>query len=147
MVDETDERPARILVVADRATAGEDLVAALHERAQEGPAQFRVVVTNPTRAELHPLHPERHDKAEEAERLLRETVPALERAVGGHVFATVSVWHDPMDAVDSVIFHEPVDEIIVALAPQGLLRRLHQDLPHRLRHHHLPVTVVEPHTV
>ena len=30
--------------------------------------QFRLVVLNPARAELHLLHPERHDKAAEAER-------------------------------------------------------------------------------
>jgi hypothetical protein len=51
----------------------------------------------------------------------------------------VSVRHDPYLAVEEVVASEPVDEFILALAPHGLLRRLHLDLPHRLAHFGLPL--------
>ena len=104
--------------------------------------QYRLVVPNPARAELHLLHPERHDKAAEAEKVLHEALFALEVAAGGRVLGSVSVRHDPMDAIEEVLFSEPIDEIILAVAGHGLSTRLHQDLAHRLKHHGIPVTVV-----
>jgi hypothetical protein len=71
-------------------------------------------VPNPARA-LHLLHPERHDRADEAEKVLHETAFGLELA-----------------------------EIILSVVPHGLATRFHQDLAHRLAHVGLPVTVV-PH--
>ena len=68
---------------------------------------------NPARAELHLLHPERHDKAEEAEQVLRAMLPDLEQAAGGRVIGSVSVRHDPMDAIEETLFTEPIDEIIL----------------------------------
>lgn len=135
-------RPARVLVVSDRTAVTPALLAAIRDRAARGPAQFRLVVTNPARAEAHPLHPERHDKAAEAERVLRAAMPDIERAAGGHVIATVSIRHDPMDAVEEVVFGEPIDEIVVAVAPHGVSHWLHQDLADRLAHLGLPVTTV-----
>jgi hypothetical protein len=90
------------------------------------------------------LHPERHEKADEAEHVLRKSLPMLEEAAGGHVIGTVSVRHDPMDAVEEVLFSEPVDEIFVEIPGHGLTRRLHLDLAHRLMHFGLPVEVVGP---
>jgi hypothetical protein len=68
----------------------------------------------------------------------------LEEAAGGRVIGSVSVRHDPMDAVEEVLFSEPIDEIMLHLAPHGLSTRLHQDLQHRLQHFGLPILVV-PH--
>ena len=136
------ERPARILVVTDRTAATPELVEAIRERALHGPSQFRVIVPNPASAELHLLHPERHDKATQAEGVLRETLPALEEAAGSPVIGSVSVRHDPLDAVEQILFHEPIDEIIVSVVEHGVARWLHQDLPHRLKHLGLPVTTV-----
>lgn len=100
------------------------------------------MVANPARAELHLLHPERHDKAVEAEQLLHRVLPVLEAAAGSRVFASVSVRHDPMDVVEEVLFSEPIEEIILAVTPHGYATRLHQDLPHRLEHFGLPITAV-----
>ena len=105
-----------------------------------------VVVPNPARAELHLLHPERHDKAHEAEKVLHAALSQLETAAGGRVIGSVSVRNDPMDAIEEIIFSEPVDEIMLAVTPHGFSTRLHQDLPHRLKHFSLPVTIV-PHDV
>jgi nucleotide-binding universal stress UspA family protein len=135
-------QPTRILVVTDRAEPSDALLDAIKHRAENADVRFRVVVPNPARAELHLLHPERHDKAHEAELVLRQALPLLERAAGGALIGTVSVRNDPMDAIEETIFSEPIDEIMLAVAPHGLATRLHQDLAHRLHHFGLPVTVV-----
>jgi hypothetical protein len=135
-------RPARILVVTDHVEPTPSLLAAIRRRAETGEVQVRLVVLNPARAELHLLHPERHDRAMEAETALRRALPMLEAAAGGPVIGSVSVRHDPMDAVEETIFSEPVDEIMLSVPTHHLAERLHQDLPHRLAHLHLPVTTV-----
>ena len=139
-----DTHVDRVLVVTDVAEPSSELLDALRRRADRSPARFRVVVPNPARAELHLLHPERHDKAAEAEQVLRRALPSLATAAGGHVVGSVSVQHDPMDAVEQVIHAEPVNEIILAVHEHGLAVRLHQDLEHRLGHLGLPVTSVRP---
>jgi hypothetical protein len=136
------ERTIRILVVTDHARPSAALLAAIRRRAADGKVKFRVVVPNPARAELHLLHPDRHDKAHEAEQVLRAALPELEAAAGGHVIGSVSVLHDPMDAIEHTMLSEPIDEIMLAVVQHGLAARLHQDLPHRLKHLGLPVTVV-----
>jgi hypothetical protein len=138
------QRTIRILVVTDHAEPSDTLLEAITHRAETRDVQFRVVVPNPARAELHLLHPERHDKVSEAERVLRQALPLLERAAGGPVIGTVSVRNDPMDAIEETIFSEPIDEIMLSVLPHGLSTRWHQDLAHRLEHLGLLVTVVAP---
>src|ERR1700712_5372609 len=101
-------RTTRILVVTDRAQPGPELIEVMRGHAGQGDVQFRVVVPNPARAELHLLHPERHDKAAEAEQVLRKALSALEAVAGGRVLGSVSVRHDPMDAVEEILFNEPI---------------------------------------
>jgi len=137
-----DARTTRILVVTDHADPSDALLEAIAYRAESGDVQFRIVVPNPARAEVHLLHPERHDKAHEAELVLRQAQPLLERAAGGPVIGSVSVRNDPMDAIEETIFSEPIDEIMLSVAPHGLSTWLHQDLAHRLQHLGLPVTSV-----
>jgi Universal stress protein family len=139
------QRTTRILVVTDHADPSDALLEAIAHRAETGDVQFRIVVPNPARAELHLLHPERHEKAREAELVLRQAQPLLERAAGGPVIGSVSVRHDPMDAIEETVFSEPIDEIMLSVAPHGLSTRLHQDLAHRLQHLGLPVSVVAAH--
>ena len=139
----TEPRTLRILVVANHADATPGLLDAIRRRAENGDVQFRVIVLNPARAELHLLHPERHDKAAEAEQALLKAMPELERAAGGPVIGSVSVRHDPMDAVEETLFSEPIDEIMLSVPEHGLATRLHQDLPRRLHHLGFPVTMVE----
>jgi hypothetical protein len=135
-------RPARVLVVSHGTAFTPELVTAVRERATRSPARFRLVVPNPARGELHLLHPERHTKADDAEHDLLRALPALEAAAGGHVLASVSVRNNPMDAVEEVLYSEPVDEIILALAAHPVAERLHQDVAHRLQHYGLPITTV-----
>lgn len=137
-----EQRLTRVLVMTDHVAPSPALLDSIRERAARSACQFRIVVANPARAELHLLHPERHDKATEAEQLLHRALPVLEAAAGSRVFASVSVRHDPIDVVEEVLFSEPIDEIILAVTPHGYATRLHQDLPHRLAHFGLPVTAV-----
>jgi hypothetical protein len=136
-------RRQRVLVITDRAEPSPSLLEAITHRAAQGDAQFRIVVVNPARAELHPLHPERHEKAVEAESVLHAAMPALTAAAGRPVIGSVSVRHDPMDAIEEVLFSEPVDAILVDVPPHRLASSLHQDLEHRLRHHGVPVVTIE----
>jgi hypothetical protein len=136
------ELTGRVLVVTDVAEPSAEVLDAIGQRAARSPAQFRVVVPNPARAELHLLHPDRHDKAHEAEQVLRRALPALEAAAGGHVIGSVSVQHDPMDAIEQVLHAEPITEILLAVHERALAVRLHQDLLHRLGRFGLPVTAV-----
>ena len=136
------ERRTRVLVVTDHAEPTAEVLAAIRGRAAESDAQFRMIVLNPARAEVHLLHPERHDKADEAEVALRRSLPDWEEAAGGPVIGSISVRHDPMDAIEETLFNEPVDEILLAVPGHHLATRLHQDLPHRLRHYEIPVTTV-----
>lgn len=138
----TDDHILRVLVLTDRADPTQALLDAIERRALTGHVQFRVVVLNPARAELHPLHPERHDRAKEAEEVLHRVNPLFEEAAGGRVIGSVSVRHDPMDAIEEALYSEPIDEIMLSVPEHTVATRLHQDLPHRLQHFHLPVSVV-----
>lgn len=142
----SEDRAHRVLVVTDHPEPTAELLAAINLRASDSPAQFRIVVPNPARAELHLLHPERHDKATEAEQLLRKALPALEAAALGPVVGSVSVQHDPMDAIEHTLAAEPLDEIMLAVHEHALAIRLHQDLAHRLAHLGIPVTLIHTDT-
>lgn len=132
----------RVLVVTDRSAATPALLDTIRGRAARGPAEFRVLVPNPGRAEWHPMHPERHDKIVEAERVLETALPLVEEAAGHAVEGDVSIRHDPMDAIEETLNSEPFDEIIIATAPHDVERWLHVDLPRRVAHLGLPVTTV-----
>ena len=136
------QRRARVLVVTDRANPSSLLLEAVAARAATGDVQFRLVVLNPARAELHLVHPERHDKAFEAECVLLDTLPLVEAAAGGRVIGTVSIRHDPVDAIEETILSEPIDEIMLALPRPGSTSWMHPDLTRRLRRFELPVTEV-----
>jgi hypothetical protein len=138
----SDDRTQRVLVVTDAAEPSRSLRDAIRHRAESGDVQFRLIVLNPARAELHPLHPERHDLAAAAEVTLRSALSQLELAAHAPVIGSVSVRHDPMDAIEETLFSEPVDEILLDVPPHHLSSWLHQDLEHRLKHFHIPVTTI-----
>jgi hypothetical protein len=138
----TDLRRQRVLVVTDTAEPSPSLLEAIRHRAEQGNAQVRLVVLNPARAELNLFHPERHDKATEAEHVLHAAMPQLTDAAGGRVIGSVSVRHDPMDAIEEVLFSEPIDEVLIDVPAHHLASMLHQDLERRLRHHHVTVATI-----
>jgi uncharacterized membrane-anchored protein len=132
----------RVLVVTDRIAAAPDLIEQIRRHAAEGPLDVRVLVPHPAPAEWHPTHPERRAKVMDAERVLRETLPALREAAGAHVDGFVSTRHDPMDAIQEQLHEAPADALVLAMPARHLEGWLHADLPHRVRHLGLPVTVV-----
>jgi uncharacterized membrane-anchored protein len=135
---------ARVLVVTDRTAATPELLEAIRMRVARGPVHVRVLVPNPAPAEWHPRHPERHDKADDARRVLADALPPIEEVVGGSVGGFVSVRHDPMDAIEETLHDEPFDELIIATTPHHIEGWLHVDLPHRASHLGLPVMSVLP---
>src|SRR4051794_2989762 len=134
--------PTRVLVVTDRITDAPDLIKEVRGHAANGPVAMRLLVPNPAPAEWHPTHPERRSKAMAAEHVLRETLPALREAAGTQVDGFVSTRHDPMDAIEEQLHEGAADALVLAMPSRHLEGWLHADLPHRVRHLGLPVTVV-----
>jgi hypothetical protein len=132
---------ARVLVVAHKTAATPALIDAVRERAQRGPAAFHLLVPNPHEAEFHPIHPERHN-LQAGEQVLALALPLLDEAAGGQVEGSVSIRHDPMDAIEELLQREDFDEIIVSTLPHRVSHWLHIDLPSRVGHLGLPVTTV-----
>jgi hypothetical protein len=131
-----------VLVVTDHGAATPALLDAVRERTARGPAEFRILVTNPARAEWSATHPERHRKVAEAQEALAAALPLVEEVAGHEVEGVVSIRHDPMDAIEETLQLQAFDEIVLALPPHGIERRLHIDLPHRLAHHGMPITTI-----
>src|SRR5437868_15298983 len=73
-----ESRAQRVLVVTDHVEPTPTLLEALRLRGEQGEVQFRLIVLNPARAEVHLLHPERHDKAAEAEATLHRALPRIQ---------------------------------------------------------------------
>lgn len=138
----------RYLVVANRTLGGEHLAALVRECLAAGPCTFHVVVPA-TPPPGHLTATEGQARAVAVRRL--EEALARFRALGADVDGEVGD-ASPLLAVDDVLRHRAVDEIILSTLPPGLSRWLKQDLPHRLqRRFVLPVRHVvadpEPATV
>ena len=133
---------AHVLVLSDRLDLSPDLSDAVRARAERGGCSFRVIVTNPARAEFHVLHAERHKAVEEAQPHLDEMVHELRLLTGRDVDGVVSIRHDPFEAVEEELLQRPADELIVAVHDSALARRFHHDLPRRLARFDLPLSLV-----
>jgi hypothetical protein len=133
-----------VLVVAHKTAATPALLDAIRERAARGPARFHLLVPNPVLADWHPVHTARHEKEHitQAEHVLALALPLYEEAADGPVDGSVSIRHDPMDAVEEALRAADYDEIILSTLPRTVSRWLHVDLPRRVAHLGLPVTTV-----
>jgi hypothetical protein len=136
--------PAHVLVVAHRTAATPVLLDAIRERAARGPANFHLLVPNPFLADWHPIHTDRHEQAhlKQAQDVLALALPLYDEAAGGMVDGSVSIRHDPMDAIEEALGSGRYDEIILSTLPHKVSAWLHTDLPHRVAHLGLPVTTV-----
>jgi hypothetical protein len=133
---------AHVLVVAHRTAATPALLEAVRERAERGPATFHLLVPNPAPADWHPRHPGRDEKLREGEHVLALALPLIDDASGGRADGSVSMRHDPMDAIEETLHDEDFDEIILSTLPHSVSRWLHVDLPHRVAHLGLPLTTI-----
>jgi uncharacterized membrane-anchored protein len=132
---------ADVLLVAHETAPTPPLLDVVRQRIASGPARFHLLVPNlAEHAEL--TEAEREHRHADGERMLALALPLLEEAARGPVEGSVSYRHDPMDAVEETLRDGRFHEIIVSTLPHGVSRWLHVDLPHRLSHLGLPVTVV-----
>ena len=107
-----------LLVVANRTVDSADLIAALEERAEQGP--IHVTLLAPTLWSERVAARERVDEAVSA---LRERGIDAEGVLGDA---------DPMVAVQEVWDPGRFDEVVVSTLPTGASRWLQIDLPHRI---------------
>jgi uncharacterized membrane-anchored protein len=132
---------ADVLVVAHKTAATPALLEAIGNRAARGPARFHLLVPNPAEhAEL--TDEEREKKHLEGEHVLALALPLIDDAAGGRTSGSVSLRHDPMDAIEETLRDGEFHEIILSTLPRSISRWLHVDLPHRVAHLGLPVTTV-----
>ena len=136
------EPHADVLVVAQKFTAATPtLLNAIRERAARGPARFYLLIPDPAEhAEI--TDAERQRKHAEGEEVLATALPLIERAAGRPAAGSVSVRHDPMDAIEETLRENGFHEIILSTLPHSVSRWLHLDLPHRVEHLGLPVTTI-----
>jgi hypothetical protein len=107
-----------VLVVANVTAASDELLAALRERAEEGPAEFILVLpaTGGDRAAAR-------RECERAVARMREAGLEVTGEVGDR---------DPVVAVHEAWDPRRYDEVIVSTLPTGASRWLQIDLPHRV---------------
>lgn len=132
---------AHVLVVANKTAATPALLAAVRERGARGSADFHLLVPNPAVGGWRPsdiAHPD----VSEGEQVLALALPLLRGATSCTVTGSVSVRHDPMDAIEDALGTGSFDEIILSTLPHHVSMWLHVDLPRRVEHFELPVTTV-----
>jgi hypothetical protein len=122
---------SRVLIVAHRTAATPPLLAAVRERAAQGPCEFTLLVPRPYW----------DADTEESALTLELALPLLDEAAGGHVEGLVGDT-DPFVAVQGAIERTRFDEIIVSTLPTHVSHWLRMDLPARVRRLGVPVTVV-----
>jgi uncharacterized membrane-anchored protein len=132
---------AQVLVVARTTSATPALLDAIRERVARGPARFHLLIPNPAdHAELTEAERGRHHS--EGEQLLEQALPLIEQVAGTPAQGSVSIRHDPMDAIEETLREGDFHEVIVSTLPHGVSHWLHTDLPSRVAHLGLPVTTV-----
>ena len=137
---ESSDQPARVLVVANRTAATPGLIAAVRERAEQGPAQFTLLVPNPVSGFERIADPEDHGESE-AQATLELALPLLEDATRTEVTGMVGC-SDPLDAIQDAVNLHGFDEIILSTLPQRVSKWLKLDLPSKLGGLGLPVTTI-----
>lgn len=134
---------AHVLVVAYKTAATPALVEAVRERAERSPAHFTLAMPNPVHADWRPSSIQ-HPDLSEGEQMLSLALPLLQEAAGGRADGFVSRRHDPMDTIEEALMRDDYDEIILSTLPHRASAWLHFDLPSRVAHLGLPLTVVTP---
>lgn len=135
------ESSAHVLVVADKTAATPALLEALRSRADRGAVRFHLLVPNPDLASWRPSSL-RYPDLTHGEQVLALALPLIEDATASPVTGSVSMRHDPMDAIEQALMNNAFDEIVLSTLPHPVSRWLHVDLPGRVSHLGLPVTTI-----
>jgi GABA permease len=149
------------LVVANRTLGGAELLDAIRDRMDRGPAAFWVLVPATPITHLindfnalsgaFPIEPDVLPSAADSAAGKRSVSEALSRldselrrlgSIGATAEGAVGD-PDPLKAIDTVLAERAFDEIILSTLPPGLSRWLALDLPHRIqRRTDVPLTVL-----
>jgi uncharacterized membrane-anchored protein len=135
------EPHAQVLLVANKTAATPALLAAVRARVARGPATFHLLVPNQA-AHAEITDAERHRHHEDGEHVLELALPLIEQAAGRSIEGSVSVRHDPFDAIEELVHDGEFNEIIISTLPHHISRWLHADLPRRVERLGLPVTTI-----
>jgi nucleotide-binding universal stress UspA family protein len=136
------EQKARVLVVANRTAGSDELLRALRERAEQGPASFHLVVPATARgvswvADMHAGGDAAEHDLEGALEKLRGAGLDIEGEIGDP---------DPVAAVTDAANLNKFDELIVSTLHKTISKWLKLDLPSKAAHATgLPVMHVEAH--
>ena len=138
------EDSAHVLVVANRTADSDELLAALNERAQRGPARFTLLV--PATPHGVAWAADMHSGSAEADAHMQHAVERM-RGAGLEMVDGMVGDPDPVGAVqDALNAGGRFDEVVVSTLPKHVSRWLKLDLPSRVkRSTGLPVTHVEAH--
>jgi uncharacterized membrane-anchored protein len=132
---------AQVLVVAHKTAATSALLNAVRARAALGPTTFHLLVANPSaQGELNDRERKLHHA--QGEQVLEHALPLIDQAAGSPSEGSVSIRHDPLDAIEETLRKGYFHEVIVSTLPHGISDWLHADLPSRVAHLGLPVTTV-----
>lgn len=131
---------ARILIVANRTAATEQLLEAVRRRAATGPAEFHLMMPATPQGLHRVVDPEDYGR-EEATARLGVALPLLSEAAGSEVTGEVGN-HDPLGAVHDAVHAAAYDEIILSTLPKRVSRWLKLDLPSKIAAFGVPVTLV-----
>jgi hypothetical protein len=119
--------PAHVLVVANKTAATPVLLDAIRARVErDGAVYFHLLVPNVPGGQA----------------VVDRAVPLIEQAAHRPVTGSVSRREDPMDAIEEELHGGDFDEIILSTLPRSVSRWLHMDLPRRVAHLGLPLTIV-----
>ena len=131
---------AHVLVVANRTAGSAELLQALRERADQGPARFHLVVPASPRGASWAF--DMHSGQDAAEHDLEGALQRI-RDLGLEVDGEVGD-PDPVAAVSDSAHAGSYDEVIVSTLPKHLSKWLKLDVAHKVAHTTgLPVTHVE----
>jgi hypothetical protein len=120
---------SNVLVVANRTASTPMLMDEVARRARAG-ARCTLLVPPESRGE-------------HADWTLQDAQRLLSKAAGAEV-ECLDCGSDALDTIHQAVDAGRFDAIIVSTVPEHLARWVHHDLPHRLEHLGLPVTVI-PH--
>ena len=131
---------AHVLVVANRTAGSEELLSALRERAEQGPARFHLVVPSSPRGASWAF--DMHAGQDAAEHDLEGALARI-RELGLEVDGEVGD-PDPVAAVMDSTHAGSYDEVIVSTLPKHLSKWLKVDVARKVAHATgLPVRHVE----
>jgi hypothetical protein len=132
--------PVNVLVVAHQTAANDALLEAVRRRAQQGPAQFHLVVPRQPHG-MHKVVDPVEAGEREAKLVLGDALPKLSEAAGSDVTGSVGD-PEPLMAIHDAVNLGNYDEIIISTLPLGISRWLRLDLVSKTKALGLPVTHV-----